>query len=106
MLKASLLLAAATVAAVSGCTTPEQMQQAQADKAKVACQSYGFEEGTPNFAQCVMQTVQTQQMQAQQAYAGMIAMGQQMSAPAPQPAPMMRNCTSRAVGGVVSTSCY
>ena len=106
MLKAPLLLAFATAFVVSGCTTPEQMQQAQADRAKTACQSYGFEEGTPNFAQCVMQTVQTQQMQAQQAYAGMIAMSQQVSTPAPQAAPMMRNCTSRAVGGVVRTSCY
>lgn len=39
------------LAALAGCTTPEELRQAD----EKSCQSYGFQAGTVAFAQCLQQ---------------------------------------------------
>jgi hypothetical protein len=52
----NILLNLGLIALLSGCLSPQQIRQQQAD----TCSSYGFKPGTNQFAQCMM-------MQARQA---------------------------------------
>ena len=49
MPKHAVFLLAASLLALSGCATPEDLRHID----DVACTSYGFQHGTPEFAKCL-----------------------------------------------------
>ena len=113
----SILGAALLTLTIGGCVSTQEHAAALA-AADAKCQSFGFQKGTSDFAECRMQIDQTRQSNGAEsnlpAAQATVDAGVKMLTPPPVPpmTPMQPNlkpqplrCTSTPVGGTVVTNC-
>jgi len=86
---------------LTGCETPEQMEERLLATASARCEAYGYSPATNQFASCMQSERQSMAQQQMAASTALIGMGQQMSQPAPSPV----SCTSVRNGVFVNTTC-
>lgn len=100
------LLAAAVVAGLAGCVSPEEQMARDTEASKVQCAAYGLQPGTRDFAQCLMINNNTLHQRREARSDHLIRLGAQLQEADAAAMRSMQSTTCRPLGNTVHCTTF